>query len=583
MKTNKRKRLTHASVVLMILATPLLFLTPGCSDDDDGLASTVDAGAGTEASAPNDDKDNDGYTVAKGDCDDNNPKINPGMKEDCKDGIDNNCNGTKDSYEPDGDYDGFGPCQGDCNDLDQAVSPAMKEIPGDGKDNNCDGIIDADFDADGMTTAQGDCDDNDATVYKGATEDCYDGKDNDCNKYTDSKEPDKDGDKYGPCGGDCDDTNKAINPAAKEIAGDKIDNNCDGMVDVDIDGDGWTTANGDCDDKDAKAYPGAKVDCNSTKDLNCNKLPDNKETTDLDNDGVRACNGDCDDYDARVRPGFIEIYGDKLDNDCDGKVDNAKSCDCTSSLTEAQAMDLCDSGITITAGGDAKSRGIKTGSYGDIKPRRGCSLYTLSTGLAYSTKPQTGTSFSSNGNPVTDTSCMKCTIPGASQYFHWGPSGCCEDKKENDVSWLRIQADVPVNAKGLMFDFLFLSSEYPEYVKTSFNDTFYAVAKTTALTAVQNVSFDKNGQPLTVNNGWFENPASPSQSLKNTGYDAIISSKQVGSSSGWLTTFVPVKAKEKMSITFWIHDESDRIYDSAVIIDNIRWSSTSSTSPTTIK
>ncbi len=566
------------------LALLLALAAWGCSDDGDPGSTPADGGGGTEASVnPADDKDKDGYTVAQGDCDDNDPKINPGAKENCTDGIDNNCNGAKDTYEPDSDYDGFGPCQGDCDDTDQAIGPAMKEIAGDKKDNNCDGITDADFDMDGQTEAAGDCNDNDATVYKGAIEDCYDGKDNDCNKYTDSKEPDKDGDGYGPCSGDCDDKDKTINPGAKEIAGDKKDNDCDGMVDVDIDGDGWTVANGDCDDNNAKAYPGAKVDCNSTKDLNCNKLPDNQETTDLDNDGVGACKGDCDDYDARVRPGFIEIPGDKLDNDCDGKVDNVKGCDCSGTLSEAQAMDLCDSGLVITVGGDAKSRAIKTGSWGAIKPRRGCSLYTISTGQAFSTSPQTGSQMYSNGNPVKDTGCMKCTIPGASKYIHPGPSGCCEDRTENDTSWLKIEATVPINAKGLMFDFLFLSSEYPEFVKSNYNDTFYVVAKTSALTSVQNVSFDKAGQPLTVNNGWFENPSNPTQSIKGTGYDAYKSGQPVGSSSGWLTTFVPVKPKETVTLTFWIHDEGDRIYDSAVVIDNLRWSSTSNTAPSTIK
>ena len=46
---------------------------------------------------------------------------------------------------------------------------------------------------------------------------------------------------------------------------------------------------------------------------------------------------------------------------------------------------------------------------------------------------------------------------------------------------------------------------------------------------------------------------------------------------------VPVKPKEKVTITFWIHDESDRIYDSAVIIDNLRWTSTTALAPSTVK
>jgi hypothetical protein len=190
---------------------------------------------------------------------------------------------------------------------------------------------------------------------------------------------------------------------------------------------------------------------------------------------------------------------------------------------------------------------------------------------------QSGTSFSGTGNPVDKTACFKCTIPGANQWIHPGPKGCCEDKTENDPSYLTITATSPVNAKGLMFDFLYLSAEYPEWIKKSYNDTFYAVVTTSSLANTQNVSFDKAGQPLTVNNGWFENPASATQSLTGTGFD------KYGSSSGWLTTMVPVKPQTKVTITFWVHDEGDYIFDSAVIVDNLRWTSTTALGPSTVK
>jgi alpha-tubulin suppressor-like RCC1 family protein len=100
-----------------------------------------------------------------GDCDDNNPQINPIAQEicDCKD---NNCNGQIDEGYNGGtvyldcDGDGFGSfaltitnccglqspqgCQwvdkgGDCNDNDCNISPIAVDIQGDGKDSNCDG------------------------------------------------------------------------------------------------------------------------------------------------------------------------------------------------------------------------------------------------------------------------------------------------------------------------------------------------------------------------------------------------------------------------------------------------------------
>ncbi len=525
------------------------------------------------------DQDGDGYSRAQGDCNDTDKKISPAAKEICDDNMDNDCNGKIDTWELDADGDGYGPCGGDCDDTDKKINPQATEIEGDKIDNNCDGFTDDDYDGDGIPSTKGDCNDKDATIYPGAVEHCYDKVDNNCNGKIDAKEPDADGDGYGPCGGDCDDTNKKVYPGAKEIAGDGVDNNCDYLVDEDIDGDGWTTANGDCDDANAKAYPGAAISCSATgtTDLNCNKVADKNENYDQDNDGVKLCDGDCDDKDPSRSPTYFEVPSDKIDNDCDGKVDNVAACDGGASIDEAQAMDLCDKGVTITRGGDATAQGTRQSAFGAISPRSGKAFFTLSTGKAWDTALEPGTKMLTTGNPVTITGCFKCTTAGSNQWEHMGPAGCCEDNTENDPSYLTLQIKVPGNAKGFKFDFIYLSSEYPEYVHSKFNDTFYAIESSTSLTNVQNISFDSKGQPLTVNNGWFEDPSSPTQSLTGTGYDTY------GSSSGWLETTAPATPGETMTLTFWVHDESDMILDSSTIIDNWRWVATQVNGPSTIK
>ena len=93
------------------------------------------------------DDDGDGYTEKDGDCNDANPKINPGATDICGDGIDQDCS------------------DGDCDD--------------DNDTNNI--IIDADGDGDNYTKNEGDCNDNDASIHPGATEICGDGIDQDCN------------------------------------------------------------------------------------------------------------------------------------------------------------------------------------------------------------------------------------------------------------------------------------------------------------------------------------------------------------------------------------------------------------------
>lgn len=359
----------------------------GDSSEGGGGAGTGGSGGSSLEAGPDgpigpgtcSDGDGDGYpgespSCAGGtDCDDTNPKVNPGVLEACGDGVDNDCDGDTDEADcvscdpgervacytgPTGTL-GVGACRagvGVCGDdgivatCEAQVKPVdeteMTEC--DFVDNDCDGDVDEEL--------RNACLECSTTTPQ---EVCGDSVDNNCNGQTDEGcncdfscacppvgpcdcEPPTNQPCYegpfgtsgvGICVGgrrDCRDDLGTAAPVWGECEGQVIpqdecangetnglDDDCNGLVDdgcLDGDDDGtpWPT---DCDDSDEAIHPGAEETCND-KDDDCDGVAD---------EGVTNACGGC----GAVTAEECNTY----DDDCDGEID--EGCQCTVGTTQA--------------------------------------------------------------------------------------------------------------------------------------------------------------------------------------------------------------------------------------------------------
>jgi hypothetical protein len=331
---------------------------------------------------------------------------------------------------------------------------------------------------------------------------------------------------------------------------------------------------------------------------------------------------DCDDRNKEVNPGAWEVPGDGVDNDCDGVKDNPEpDCDqltikydSKDAMDFARALGLCRT-ATADAAGKAKRWGVikaelvrADGSPGadalqygilkkwgpNVNPRAGKNFIVLSSGTAR-TPDYPG--WLAPLYPSWDDYASEVTPPAG---WPKNSAGCPEpfEKTANDSVNLKLTIRVPTNAKALMFDFNFYSSEYIQYVCSEFNDSFVALLNTKAPIDPKfagNVSVDAKGNPINVNSGFFEvctpgtstPPGSKTfacskgiKELEGTGYWDDMDPTEHGATS-WLETRAPVVPGETITMQFAIWDTGDHALDSSVLIDNWRWDAKGTTAPIT--
>jgi hypothetical protein len=338
----------------------------------------------------------------------------------------------------------------------------------------------------------------------------------------------------------------------------------------------------------------------------------------------------------------------------DGPVNTTPPCDTGLAIDDSNGADFAKAmGICTTVA--AQGFGLVSASYSKafgstapphagqwgllpkfgtmITPREGATLGALSTGYAREYDDSQGVLL--NGSPATcgnaplEACCWSgiqgaCPVGISSDFVNSSPDGplegtsyptgtappgfpqsgksCPQQDGVNDMIDLKLVLKAPSDATGFRFDFDFYSSEWPNFVCSTFNDAFVAYLTSTGLT--NNISFDSNDNPISVNNDFLSrctagtplgcnrtdgnNPDAPLSSstcaggageLDGTGYADTAQtlcggsnvSATLGGATGWLTTQAPIQPGEQFTLELMIWDAGDGILDSSVLLDHFQW------------
>ena len=347
-----------------------------------------------------------------------------------------------------------------------------------------------------------------------------------------------------------------------------------------------------------------------------------QDSTDHDGDGFAFTDGDCNDCDPNTNPGAFDVPMNMIDEDCSGKADDEPSgCDVNSVLDStdpynaALAIDLCRK-TTPSATGKARTWGVLDAAFvapdgsdscpdensgapgscaasanftlghgnlthlGVDKPRQGSHMLGISSGTA---RDPTDPGYQDVGG------FDKGFTVGAAAGFPTAAPACpgVVTGQPHDGMALRLVIRVPTNAQSFTFNEQFFSYEFPDYICSTYNDTFVVeMAPKLPTLPNGNVAFDQSGNPISVNNSLLQvcdpqnaggkNFPCPlgSTSLQGTGFGADTAGSN-HAATGWLVTTVNVDPSLKgkdITLLFAVWDSGDGILDSTAIIDNVTWS-----------
>jgi len=337
---------------------------------------------------------------------------------------------------------------------------------------------------------------------------------------------------------------------------------------------------------------------------------DNTPDMDGDNDGWTGAQGDCNDCTELMNPGALDYAGNNIDEDCNGTpddtvltCDDGLAIDSVDGMDGARAMGLCQTsngeswgvvsaeyilvdGSPAGAGMFHDGHGILTDFGNTVKPQEGATLFAVSSGAARDM---------SDPGYNAPSGYDKLYTSGAAPGFPKESPSCpgVITGEAHDSIALRVQIKTPTNAKSLSFNVNMFTYEFPVFICSTYNDFVTAIMAPAPSgladgmcngTPCGNISFDSQGNPLSVNAGFLE-VCDPQQAggkdfpcmlgpgdLAGTGFGIDADQFENHAATGWLQTSAPLEnAGQAITIEFGAWDSGDGVLDTTGLFDNFRF------------
>ncbi|MFO0711812.1 MAG: choice-of-anchor L domain-containing protein [Sandaracinus sp.] len=311
---------------------------------------------------------------------------------------------------------------------------------------------------------------------------------------------------------------------------------------------------------------------------------------DHDGDGF-ANEDDCNDCVPQINGGAFDIPDNGLDEDCDG-IDAVACRDTVISPDDGSARSAANAlGLCLSTGAQPAREWLRgalwqdtsfaphtiaemhrvADGFGTYGPYAGRRMLVLSTGVANDELPP-------------DESCV---AEGLSSAFPPGfpmDSPACPGVASGpvvDSVALSLELDVPTNAIGLRFASNFMTREYPDFLCSPFNDVYAVLMTDVATGTLRNIVFDREGNPLTVNNALLRTCVARGPRVCELGARPLRGSIDasctegteglVGGGTDCVQTTAPVVPGSHITLSFMIWDSGDGVLDSVALVDAFEW------------